>query len=60
MDIGEAVDEHMMPGLDPVWFDLEPTMYWMIKEATGVKFVYGNTRSDSGLENSYSWTKGGP
>ena len=53
VDIGEAVPEHMKPGLEPVWLDLEPTMYWMVKEANGVKFT------DDSSETSYGWMKNG-
>lgn len=46
----------MKQGLDPVWFDLEPTMYWMVNDAKGVKFV----NKMSGTEQAYKWLKKGP
>ena len=56
VDIGGYVPEHMKQGLDPVWFDLEPTMYWMVNDAKGVKFV----NKMSGTEQAYKWLKKGP
>ena len=39
IDLGGYVTEHMSQGMEPVWFDLVETMYWMIDGATGAKFV---------------------
>ena len=37
VDIGQVVDERMKPGHSPVWFDLVPTMYWMVDSVSGMR-----------------------
>ena len=32
IDIGEVIQEHQKPNTPVAWFDLEPHMYWMIKD----------------------------
>lgn len=49
IDIGETIEEHMKPGVDVVWFELEPHFYWMTSHMQGVKIG----------ETTYAWDSKG-
>ena len=53
VDLGGYVTEHMKRGMEPVWFDLEQTMYWMIDGATGAKFI----NYKLGIDKAFKWLK---
>ena len=50
VDIGEVVLHHMRPGVEVVYFNLAPHMYWMIERTMGVRF--GDPEIEDG---AYAW-----
>ena len=50
VDIGEVVLHHMRPGVEVVYFNLAPHMYWMIERTIGVRF--GDIEIEDG---AYAW-----
>ena len=55
VDIGAIVPSHMRKGMEPIWLNLTPHMYWMVSKVSGVR--YNHSTSFKWLKNenaSYS------
>ena len=53
VDIGGTVKEHMRPGHEVVWFDLQPHMYWQVEKVAAVRF------GEDGESGAYVWSSQG-